>query len=313
MKICQVPASLVFVAATISGACGEEAIDAIVNEPPVAEATAVATAAQGAVVLFSGTTSTDSDGSIAAFAWDFGDGGTGTGDAAQHIFNAAGTFTVTLTVTDDDGATDDATLQIVIDNNAPPTAVIVADATAATSQSVRCDGAGSSDVDGTVTAFSWDFGDGTTGIGPTFDKSFSGAGTFVVTLTVTDDKGATGRAEHTITITDAPGSVNGEWTWFLTDESLRDLGFFCGGSFQDSQLTILANGSDITLTEHASGTTVAYSGSLTGQDFAVSNVQVTVTQEIVGTFTSTTEFSGFHKIDAGLGACEDRPVSGLKQ
>ena len=42
MKICQVPASLVFVAATISGACGEEAIDAIVNEPPVAEATAVA-------------------------------------------------------------------------------------------------------------------------------------------------------------------------------------------------------------------------------------------------------------------------------
>ena len=71
MNICQVPASLVFVAATISGACGEEAIDAIVNEPPVAEATAVATAAQGAVVLFSGTTSTDSDGSIFAFLQKF--------------------------------------------------------------------------------------------------------------------------------------------------------------------------------------------------------------------------------------------------
>ncbi len=109
-----------------------------------------------------------------------------------------------------------------------------------------------------------------------------------------------------------PASVNGEWRWFLTDENLRDLGLFCGGSFQDSQLTILAGASNITITTHAGGTSVAYGGSLTGEDFDVQNVHFGTTQEIVGTFTSTTEFSGFYKIDASTD-CADRPVSGIKQ
>ncbi len=53
------------------------------------------------------------------YAWTFGDGGTGTGPTPSHTYAAAGTYNVTLTVTDNDGATDDTTIQVVVSD--PPT------------------------------------------------------------------------------------------------------------------------------------------------------------------------------------------------
>jgi PKD repeat protein len=57
------------------------------------------------VGTFNGAASTDPDGSITAYAWDFGDGVTGTGVNTTHTYAAAGTFTVTLRVTDNGNAT----------------------------------------------------------------------------------------------------------------------------------------------------------------------------------------------------------------
>ncbi len=83
---------------------------AVPNFPPTAAATSEVDFLDVAV---DGTGSSDPDGSIASYAWDFGDGATATGPTATHTYAAAGTYPVTLTVTDDDGATGTTTTDVV--------------------------------------------------------------------------------------------------------------------------------------------------------------------------------------------------------
>lgn len=84
------------------------------NLAPTADIQASGTAARNANVHFNGTASSDADGTIVSYAWDFGDGDVGSGALVKHKFSAAGTYAVTLTVTDDDGATGSTTHTIVI-------------------------------------------------------------------------------------------------------------------------------------------------------------------------------------------------------
>jgi PKD repeat protein len=83
------------------------------NAPPVAAASASPTSGIAPLaVAFDGSASHDPDGSIAAYAWTFGDGGTGSGAKPSHTYASAGTWVATLTVTDDRGATGKATVSI---------------------------------------------------------------------------------------------------------------------------------------------------------------------------------------------------------
>jgi alpha-tubulin suppressor-like RCC1 family protein/PKD repeat protein len=79
------------------------------NQPPTARASG---SCDLLTCAFSGETSTDADGTVTAYDWAFGDGGTGTGPTPAHDYAAPGTYVVTLTVTDDDGATDATTIQV---------------------------------------------------------------------------------------------------------------------------------------------------------------------------------------------------------
>jgi len=96
----------------------------VVNNLPTASFTATPTSGQAALaVSFNASGSSDSDGSIVAYAWSFGDGGSSSGVTANHTYNSAGTYTAWLTVTDDDGATNSTTRTIQVSAqvvNPPP-------------------------------------------------------------------------------------------------------------------------------------------------------------------------------------------------
>ena len=75
------------------------------NEPPVADAGTDQTVLVNTTVDFDGSASYDTDGTIVSYDWNFDDGNTGTGATTTHTYTATGTYSVVLTVTDDDGGT----------------------------------------------------------------------------------------------------------------------------------------------------------------------------------------------------------------
>lgn len=294
-------------------------VQASANQPPTALYTYSCTAL---ACSFDGAGSSDPDGVIVSYEWNFGDGNTGSGSPASHTYGVAGTYTVQLTVTDDDGATDiatqavtasqpivlhvgdldgssalmprgrwEATVTIQVHDahektvgNATITgawsdgtsgtaecatgtngacsvakgnlktnlasvrftvsAVTLASATydaaanqdpdgdsdgstivvyqtsapanqpptaqfsySCTGLSCTFDGSGSSDVDGTLVSYAWNFGDGNSGPGVTAVHTYGDAGTYPVELTVTDDDGATGSITHSVSVGQTAGGT----------------------------------------------------------------------------------------------------------
>lgn len=171
------------------------------NQPPVADFTPSCTQLACTV---DASASDDPDGTISTYAWQFGDGSTGTGVTSSRTYAAAGTYTITLTVTDDDGATNTTTRSVTVAQtpNQPPTASFTH---SCTDLVCSVNGTGSSDGDGTVTAYAWSWGDATAdGSGATTNHTYAAAGTYPVRLTVTDDDGATGTTTTQVTVTAPP-------------------------------------------------------------------------------------------------------------
>jgi PKD repeat protein len=161
-------------------------------------------------VAFDGSASSDSDGSIASHAWNFGDSTTGSGATATHTYTAVGTYTATLTVTDNNGATAARTATITVQAvpNANPTASFTATPTSGKAPlQVAFDGSASSDTDGTIASYQWDFGDSSTGTGATVQHTYNAVGTYTARLTVTDNQGATGTKIQNITVQAPTGNV----------------------------------------------------------------------------------------------------------
>ena len=150
---------------------------------------------------FDAAGSTDTDGTIASYDWDFGDGTTGTGVEPAHSYRDAGSYEVQLTVTDDSGASSRVVATVTV-TAPPPNEAPAADfSVAGSGRTGIFDASASADSDGTVVSYTWDFGDGTTGSGATATHEYTRDGTFTVRLTVTDDDGATTTVERDITVT----------------------------------------------------------------------------------------------------------------
>ena len=162
------------------------------NMPPVADAGLPYTGTVDVAVSFDGSGSTDSDGTIASYAWDFGDGATATGVAPTHTYTSSDLFTVTLTVTDDGATIDtDSTTATIAVGNLPPVSDVGGPYSGMTDVAVNFDGSGSTD-DGSIALYEWDFdGDGVIddSSGPTPSFTYSAEGVYAVSLRVTDDRG----------------------------------------------------------------------------------------------------------------------------
>lgn len=99
------------------------------NQPPTADAGPDKTAYVGEAVSFDGSGSHDADGTITDYLWDFGDGESGNGVSVSHIYAAVGTYTVTLTVTDDGGLTGSDQAVVMVQETPPQPKMHVGDIT----------------------------------------------------------------------------------------------------------------------------------------------------------------------------------------
>ncbi len=184
------------------------------NAMPTATITGPSRGLPGETLAFDGSTSADSDGTIVAWRWTFGDGGTAEGATATHVYTSEGSFTVTLEVEDDEGALGRASRAIVVGtsmNNRAPIAEAGPDRMGEIGESVLFNGTASADPDGDpIVTYAWDFGDGNSGSTPQASNVYTTAGTYTVTLTVTDDGGLTGEDTTTVTIAPPP-SYDGRW------------------------------------------------------------------------------------------------------
>lgn len=197
----------VFLAVALAASCTPEQP---ANQLPVAQVTA--SPSGGTVpldVAFSSAGSVDPDGTIVSYAWTFGDGATSADPDPMHTYTTGGNYLATLTVTDNVGATASATVPIAatVPGNAAPTAVAAATpASGTTPLEVVFSSAGSTDVDGTIVSYAWSFADGATSADADPVHTFTVAGSYVVTLVVTDDDGAIGTATTTVVVSD-PANV----------------------------------------------------------------------------------------------------------
>ncbi|TDO43351.1 PKD repeat protein [Kribbella sp. VKM Ac-2527] len=164
---------------------------------------------------YSSAGSADPDGTIASYAWTFGDGGTSTDASPTHHYAAAGTYSVGLTVTDNRGGTNTITKNVVVTHvNTLPTATF-----GETCDSLTCafDGSGSTDPDGPIASYAWNFGDSTTGSGATPSHTYAASGTYTVSLTVTDNEGGTNTTSHPVTVTRVNQAPTASFTTDCTD------------------------------------------------------------------------------------------------
>ena len=144
-------------------------------------------------------TSTDTDGSITAWSWDFGDGNNANVQNPSHTYTAGGTYTVVLTVTDNDGGPDSTSQQVTVSapgGNAPPQATYTY---ACSGRECAFDSSGSTDDIG-ITSYTWNFGDGVNSSAANPLHTYTANGNYTVTLLVADAASASDNASATFRV-----------------------------------------------------------------------------------------------------------------
>ena len=161
-----------------------------INAAPQAEAGANVINSAGKEIRFDGSGSVDSDGEIASYAWDFGDGEKAAGKIVNHSYKKPGKYTATLTIRDNANVRNStASDQLTVIINYPPVPRAGNDALIAKDEVLNFDGSSSSDQDGQILNYRWAFGDGSSTTGARASHSFAAPGQYKVALSVKDNSG----------------------------------------------------------------------------------------------------------------------------
>ena len=236
----------------------------------------------GQSVSLDGSDSTAATGgTIRSYTWNFGDGTapiTAGSPSATHVYSNPGTYTASLTVTDNLGVTASTAAAQTVIVDQPDAAFTPSSATLAPNAVGTFDAGGSSDPVGTVTDYSWNFGDGPSqdaGDSTSVTHGYGQRGSYAVALTVTNSYGQLATTTHTVTVDNAPTAAftpsatvantgaavgfDGGASAAMTGGSIADYSWSFGdGSSQDTGATATA-----THSYAASGT---YTVSLTATD-----------------------------------------------
>jgi PKD repeat protein len=162
-------------------------------------------------VYFDGTKSSDLDGKIISYAWNFGDGATSKESQTEHTYRQVGAYAVTLDVVDNEGGSHKSTITVTATRGASsksPTADFVATPMrGAVPLFVSFDAVTSSDPDGAIVLHVWDLGDGTQGTGQQYRHTYEDLGIYDVKLTVFDNDGLSDESTLTIRVTEEGGGI----------------------------------------------------------------------------------------------------------
>ena len=207
----------------------EANVSVFVNAYPVPAIDAPSRAYINESVHFNASRSTDDEG-VTDYLWDFGSYNA-SGKVVAYAYNSSGTKTFSLTVKDTHGAAamTTGTIKIVVRNPVPDFEFVPAKGNVLTNFSFN---SLTEDLDGLVTNYTWDFGDGSNAYGPMAVHKFADDTTYKVTLTVVFNNGTLNTAfvSKNITLDNLPPVANITATKLVSDKYVL-LGFDGGGSY----------------------------------------------------------------------------------
>ena len=169
--------------------------------------------------------SEDLDGEVVSWEWSFGDGENAVGKEASHSYDDDGSYTVTLTVTDNDDLSGTASQEITVENVPPKAHFTVSPERRVANATITFDASSSKDPDGSIKTYEWDFDDdGETDMtGVNVTHVFEHGGTFPVTLYVTDDDGARATLRQQVGVRDLEIKPHTVWALVIGVAKYPDL------------------------------------------------------------------------------------------
>jgi PKD repeat protein len=179
------------------------------DPPPTLEAVIITDSQEGEAPLTINFDAGSSSGTIDNYTWTFGEGDTASGTTTSHIYQTAGTYTATLTVSDTSGSSQ--ATNVVITATEPPPSLIQPTAVITSSSSVgdapftiNFDGSESTTSQPPFTSYSWNFDDGASAEGVSVSHTYTSAGTYNPSLTVYDSAGLSDQVTTPVIINPTP-------------------------------------------------------------------------------------------------------------